>query len=520
MKLNSKKVFKTAAISVALSGLLASSIASAALTDAESTSTPTIKGYAPYLKSVGSRFVGKPVGYKGEVFIGDIIEVPTSAFNGVDSDYYTYRDGNATTKTGPADPVNLPEYLQSQDLDGDNETRNRQGQFLKQKVSVKWYIVEAKTDKKWADEIFETENPAGNFATDFNVADLGTAPYDSAVKSWDDVNAVALNDETYYVPMGDGSRKSLALRVPPEAANKRIGFIIVPESQTGDPFRGNPLKVPDLNFFWKQDPTTEPGDVCEVAPDQELADECDTNPGEPGGENPGEGGGFVKIRQYMINIRWSQDGTGVPKFDEAGRPIDPIVGTAEAPFPYTDEVYYPEISILTVQGDEKVPAPRSLPITAQDFRILTDVEKATIKWELTALDLDEDPNSAEFGQYVAGTEKTASLAWPLDKDKGRFIDLTCDAAVLADINSGIDMVTALGGIDAGTGKVNTQCNPYSDHAFRTQLNNPEAESFWDQVSTPFDVLELQEKSEQRMAIKVKFQYDNGSLDESNTQLTP
>lgn len=538
--MKAKSIFKTTALTVALSSMLVTGIATSAMKDAESNSTPTIQGYAPYLLSVGSRFVGKP---KGEVFIGDIIEVPTSAFT-EDSKFYAYRDGNDERGLGltglpPGAAPDAKFGATSSDLDPDNTDRVRPGQFLNQKVSVRWYIVKAKTDKQWADEIFKAANSTftgGTLPDDFDMSQLNSPEYANAVKSWADIDIVSeLMDETYYVPMADGSSKSLALRVPPEAAGNRVAFIIVPESQTGDPARGNPLKVPDLNFFYKQEPNKEPGEVCTVAPDDpRLDDSCNTNPGTPSEPNPDNGGGFVKLRNYMVNIRWSRDGSGVPTYDDAGRPIDPIVGTLEAPRPYVNKVYYAEISILTSVGSNSTGTgnimPLSLPISTGDFRFMTDNEQKTISWELATIDRD-----ALTGEDVPGTEKTMSVnwgAWFTDNaydsmTKKKFIPLECNAAAKAAITE----YEAAGSLEtpaernaarkAATDIIRAEnCNPYAGHAFQTQLNNPEAQNFWGAVPTavapalsqPLALLTgTQEQSEQRMSIKVRFQYDDSGL---------
>lgn len=552
------RFIKTAVAATVLSALFAGSTVAAGLTTVRSAPTPTMKGYAPYLPSVGSRFVNKRAADKGVPFMGDIIEIPTYLF---DQKFYAYRDGNDETPVGESSRDNyFQNKIAKQDFDQDNANsnepsvilRNRKGQLFNQKVSVRWYVVTAQPGYIFADEIDgfmdEVKDLTGQPLRDAFVAwendSVKNPEGKKIVKNWEDVNKdvdmAEVSGNTYYVPMGNGRDESLAFRIPPEAAGKRVGFIITPESATGDPARGVPLKVADLNFFWGQGPTLNPGDVCEVAPkDPTIADKgvCDTdNPALPYEPNPDNGGGVVALRQYMVNIRWSMPegydpalpyasqghGTGIPSFDSEGRPNDPIVGEdPRAPFPVTDQIYYAEIAILTPKGEGKVP--RSLPVNQELYRLLnnnsTDNERDSVTWELAAHTVNDlagevqAPAVDENGDFVPtlslnwGENKaTAGTSYSDARTKGsRFIGLECPQAAL-------DNIGVLGGLTVEQVAKENDCNPFTGHAFITQLNDPEANNFWEQNGATGVIPGLQEKSEQRMSMQVSFGIDMQGLD--------
>ncbi|SES95272.1 hypothetical protein [Thorsellia anophelis] len=563
------RIFKFTLIASAMTSIIFSQGAAAALTEAKSTSTPTMQGYAPYLPSVGARYVNKDLTEYSKPLIGDIIEVPTYLLN---EDWYTFRDGNATTANGEREDVDAPPaFLKAQDFDADNAIngRDREGQYLGQKVSVKWYVIKEKPEANgvkyvWADSIkfadndtflskakglegealeqlfldWETEANAGN-----------PAVIQKIVRGWEDIDIQPSDvtgssiDESYYIPMSNGSDSSLALRIPPEAGNKRIGFVITPESRTGDPARGTPLRVADLNFFWGQKPNTKPGDVCEnpILPDSDtgiIDTTCTTDSGTPVKPNEDGPGGVVGLRQYMVNIRWSEDGSGIPKFDDRGQPTDPIVGAhPDAMFPATNEVYYAEIAILS-GGNEEVdpntPTPFSVPVNKDLYRLLenntsnNENERNTVTWELTQHKFAVDANgvvSIDRTTAVKDANASLKLNWGADKTAESFINLTCtqdglDKLVNMEIT--LDELADGGYADtaAGNNHPEGKCNPFTDHAFKTQVNNKQAQTFWSNVvNAPSQGANLlnegifPEMSEQLMSIQVTFQYENDGLEE-------
>lgn len=556
------RLFKTTVLTTVLSAVFMTGTVQAALTPAKSTSTPTIRGYAPYLPSVGARYVNKDTTEYTKPLIGDIIEVPTYL---IDQNWYTYRDGYAPRSETRPTAETVPPFIGSPDWDEDNVgpfARDREGQYLGQKVSVKWYVIDKKaTDKDGKEYIFADEiegflDSVKNLkdeALEQAFKDYETNnPTKHIVRTWDDINVLNATgapadltdgtddgiDESYYIPMSNGSNDSLALRIPPEAGNKRVGFIITPESRTGDPARGAPLRVADLNFFWGQKPNTKPGDVCEspLFPNSpNLADPslCNTNPGTPVEPNPEGPGGVVGLRQYMVNIRWSEDRTGIPKFDDRGQPIDPIVGAhPKAMYPVTNEVYYAEIAILSGGNDNvdpNTPTPFSLPVNNKLYRLLSTTatagdERGTITWELTKhqFKVVNGVVSTDRTDTEKDPEASLKLNWGENKTSRRFIDLTCDSTLLDEVNAGtktIQEVAETGGTAENVNGPGGACNPFTDHAFKLQLNNPEAQNYWGSVqgAKSLGTEELAnpnffpEESEQLMSMQVTFQYDDEGL---------
>ncbi|SES95222.1 hypothetical protein [Thorsellia anophelis] len=476
-----KKLFKPAVVALVLSAALSSGSALAAT--GESRLTPTMKGWAPYLPSVGTQVVGRADGTTKPLKIGDVVEVPTYLLN---SKYYTYADGNTT-----------------QDKDEDNAGRVRPGQFtvdiagqqIAQKVSVHWYVVEPKDPavKNWA--------PDGTSVTEFNDPNENG----SWITDWADVIAVPVTTESYTMP-GQGS-KSLAVKVPVEASGKRIGFIIVPESQTGDPFRGQPLKVPDLNFIWEQPQPQGPGDQCDLSDvtDSDALSNLDTclidptnptvpNPPEkPILENPGNGGGDVVKANYIVTIHYLPKGA-----TEANPKTDPILGTQAHPHPLVNSTYYADIKVLGKETDpEDPPIYRDLDNSKlPDSGTVGEVD--SISWNFYRGDLDP----ALIDAAEANTDTTAGAAEKATLLTNAFI-ATAKQIESATNNRTGELVDADG-------------RKY--FSFKTQVDNVEANTtFGNAFNTLWkwdDVAINGENSEQRTRLRVTFNYDE------NVTVTP
>ncbi|MFC0180789.1 hypothetical protein [Thorsellia kenyensis] len=197
-----RNFLKPIVISMALIGFTISSQVQAEMVNASSDKTQTIKGYYPSFDSIGtSIFFGTP----GAIKVGDIIGLSSDM---VGSDFFKLVD-----------------------MDGDFPIPVNGGEY-----SVAWWAVKPKEGYKWADE----------------TGDL------SEVREWSHVDAVLIPD-IHYVKTAN-TTTSQAVQIPGGFAGSRIAFSIVPETELGDPNKGQALYAPDINFFWKNsDPNQKPG---------------------------------------------------------------------------------------------------------------------------------------------------------------------------------------------------------------------------------------------------------------------
>lgn len=229
----------------------------------------TVKGYYPYLDSVGSKIVagGFSTQFEGNPAIlpqvGTIVEVPTYV-------------------TAASDPDDIRRYSYK-DNDLDPDTTQRDG------VEVKWFIVRPKNGKVFA----PINTPFSNMKTN---------PDPTWVTNWDDIE---ISDEITgnNLVRVNNNYKSWALKVPYEATfngetvstiGLRIAFTIVPKSEYGDPIIGHKAKAFDLNFLYGQDSPILPGDKDDKAPDNGKI--VESNPNEGGG--PIQGGSPVIFTLY------------------------------------------------------------------------------------------------------------------------------------------------------------------------------------------------------------------------------
>lgn len=473
-----KSIFKPAIIALAFASAFTGS-GNLYAAQGESVLTETMKGWAPYLPRAGTIVRGREDGQTPQVKTGDIIEVPTYLLN---SRWYEYQDGNAT-----------------QDGDEDNTSRVRPGQFtvpidgtpVAQKVSVHWYIVTPKDKavRDWA--------PPETPKEDFNDETLNQ----SWITQWEHVNATPVGVEAYTMPL-EGS-KSLALKIPGAAAGKRIGFIIVPESQTGDPFRGQPMKVPDLNYIWEQPEPQGPGDLCidkktkfdglkDVSDSNVISElvSCVIDPTNPAIPNPkekpiednfGNGGGDVGKADYIVTIHYLKDPDAEPN------PItDPILGTTNHPRPLVNSTYYADIQVLKKNSDPEVVEYRDLDpdLTATGA---SKTEVNSISWNFYRGDIDLEELSRASDIIARNTILTAALITKADQD----------------------------GATGRTGsKVGRDGRTY--FTFKTQTTNDEANTVFANAFltnwawTPNELLNPDtngESSEQRTRLRVTFDYD-------------
>ncbi|SES95195.1 hypothetical protein [Thorsellia anophelis] len=351
MKINNKITLIAVALATALSAQQASAL------QGGSDLTNTVKGYYPYLSSVGTQLIsgGQIVNEAGadRVYpkMGAIIEVPT---------YIT------DTSTLPA---NIKKLYQYKDFDTDPDTTKNDD------VVVTWYIVKPKAGKDFA--------PVGT------TYDALLAGPDTWVKSWDDIEA-----SDAVVPADlvrtNNNLKSWALKVPAQAIfggtaesteDLRIGFTIVPKSEYGDPIEGHMLKAFDISYLYQQQPPTEPGD-----PDPENPD-----PGEPGGENPDNGGGPI----------------------QPGNPIEFVIyDTLNTPATDDDVVLGPN-DYTKVRHTYRVEAQiREGTAGNYTYRSLSPAEEANLSWQLWDPKTLTGVTPAEIG--IAGT--TPGLIRTFDKD--------------------------------------------------------------------------------------------------------
>lgn len=242
------KLLKRSLIAMTLAGVMTSSAFAATLESSKVGITQGgIKGWQPYMQSIGTKMISGGKDDGNGVFlpaVGSVIEIPTYATS---EDLFKFidKDGDIPAGLGYA---TLPN-----------------GAAAQKEFRVEWYAIVAKNG-------------------DWN-----------AVQSWDDVTATLIPTEIAPAGLNEKNKNSATLVVPETAIGARLGFIAYPESETGIPSTGVPVKAWDLSQVWTQTPPTNPGECVEGDPD------CSDN-GTPGGENPGGGGGEVQPSEFAINI--------------------------------------------------------------------------------------------------------------------------------------------------------------------------------------------------------------------------
>lgn len=244
--------FKPLAVAVTMAAMFSSTSVFAAMVDATSEKTKTIKGFYPSFDSVGTRVIsGDPANVK----VGDIVAIPT--------------DEKGTQF------FNL--------LDRDTDPQLTAGEY-----SVVWWSAKPKEGYRWADETGEG----------------------IAVSSWDHIDAAKI-DEVNYLSI-PGISTSKALQIPGNVAGSRVAFSITPETTYGDPTQGQALYAADINFFWKNtNPDQKPGSPSPEETNPELPGGNGVDPETDGPNTEGGGNTIEGGKSYAAIIYEDVDGNGV-----------------------------------------------------------------------------------------------------------------------------------------------------------------------------------------------------------------
>lgn len=147
-------------------------------------------------------------------------------------------------------------------------------------VAVKWYMLD--DVENWNDNLtWEALNPV-------------EIPSEYVIRTGSDA-AKRLQQKHTFPPLISQplSLNTLdAVEIPAAALGKRIGFILVPQTKTGNPREGMPVKVWDLNKYFAQNPPSKVGNITE----ENVGFILGNNPTkDPDGKDIGTAGGVVKL---------------------------------------------------------------------------------------------------------------------------------------------------------------------------------------------------------------------------------